>query len=259
LDIDSTFTGDLGLALQNSLGYYEYRQRELKVNITTLNICADVDASGGGSGRMLINLQAVANTTNVYSTGNPKEAGIKALLLRGTSITALNVWKGSVGVAAFPGDAATITTVNVGSRENPASDVDLLLTNNCTLTTINQYGGVLEVDAAVTTWTIGKGDGRIRGTGAIATLTLEEGAGTIFHESSGTITTLNVGPGVTVDCSRVKTAFTVTTTNIYPGGSIIDPSKRITFTNPLTLVRHGLKTAVEAGLDLGSNINIQRS
>jgi hypothetical protein len=251
LNLHSTFTGDLGLPDINvTSGYYEYRQKELLVGITTLNVG---EGGGGGSGRIRINGQAIQTTLNVYATGASKEAGVPALRWRGTHASnVVTVRSGDVGIAWDNTFSATVATLNLGSESNPSSDAVVWCGAGCTLTTINQNGGVLTVNGAVGgTWTITKGDAYVRLSGTLTAVKMQFGAGTLFHDSSGTITALTIGKDCVFDASRSKVAFTITNCTMYGGAKLLDPNKRITFSNPITLTECGFE---DVTIQRGKNI-----
>jgi hypothetical protein len=252
LNIGANYTGHIGLPVFNTAGYREYRDTFLRVDSTTVNIGY---GEGQGSQRLKLDLgTSDAFTVNVLRTANPIEDGVPSLLLKGgLAGCTLNVRQGSVGVAFFPGETAVIPTIRIGSQENPASDVDLILGTGCTLTTITQSGGTLTVNSNVTTLTVYSGEVNVLA-GAITTLTLETGRA--YITSTGTITTLTIGTGATADFSRDPRARTITNCSIAPGGTLLDPYKSITFTNPFSLTRCGLDAV---RLDLGESISIQRS
>lgn len=179
-----------------------------------------------GSGSLnLINLTDAAIAGYIKSAGNPTQ-GRKAIYLKGSALTTWEIARGSVGIAAFPNETATIGTLLVSYDQNQASDCDIELGSGLSLTTLTQSGGNVLQKCATTTTSVFKGaTWRSFGTGAITTL---NAYGTCYPESSGTITTCNHYG--TLDLSGDRTARTISTLNRYPGSVLILPISGITLT-----------------------------
>jgi hypothetical protein len=237
LDILKSFTGKIGLPRRNANGYQEYRETYLKISATTLNVG---QGAGRGSGRIKVNVGANACAANVYGTGQPAEAGVESFLFVGTSASnTLNVTEGSVGVAAFAGEAANLSGIlKVGFEQNRASDANVRCGSGVTLATVVQTGGMLEINSAMTTVTRTGGTMTHRGTGTITTL--ENFGGTFYDECSGTYTTvLNMA---TFDRQRVLSQQTIDTLRVYARSNTYIPSGTtaplygVTLTNPFECV-----------------------
>lgn len=206
----------IGLPKKNDAGYTEYRPTELAIGCTTLRI------DDTASSRIKINLGSVANTTEILSTGFG-ESGLGAVLIRGTSIGTLEVQAGSVDVARFGGEAATITTLrNSGATLHLGAGVGAI-------TTLIQAAGSTTLRSNVTTMTVTGGVVTINGAATVGTLTVS--AAIVNYRSSGTATTVTVGRDGVIDASSDVTARTFTTTTLNAGGRIDDPHRTITFTN----------------------------
>lgn len=251
---DASFTGRLGLPdISESGGYFEYRQRFAVFGVTNGNAATFGNGVGGGSGRTRINFNATQPVITVYATGQPIDPTIEALQLTNTASGAtLTAFAGSIGLCVVPGDTATLTTINVGSINNPATDVTLRATSGLTLATLNQNGGDITLNAGLTTITKTLGTTTILGTGAVTTMTLQ--GGTLWYESSGTITTLSLQGGV-IDFSRDNRARTITTATVYKGSGVNDPAK--TTTPGWQLVGCGIQDLQV--FNLGTNLTVTRS
>lgn len=221
LTIGSTFTGDIGLPKTNANGYPEYRADYLAISATTVTIGR---GNGQGSGRIKIDYGGNANTTEILATGSPAETGLEAILLKGTSITTLEVHSGSVGVAPHGADTSTVTTLR-----NAAGSVQCYTA--ATITTVNNTGGTLTLHKAPTTLNQNGGVVTILGSTGLTTANVRQG--TLYYRSSGTITTVNLAElgAATIDCGGDISPRTFTTTNLYAGGRIVDPQQTITYTN----------------------------
>jgi hypothetical protein len=252
LVIDSTFTGTIGLPQWNTLGYWEYRPLYFQVGATTFNV---LPGPGGGSGFKQINLGSVQTTANVADVGTPGQQGRPALTLLGThAANVLNLTQGNVGSAIDPGDVSTWVTVNIGYQSSQPNDVTLLLGSGCTLTTINQDGGNLTYQSALTTYLGYAGKCKVLGTAATTILNAQSAM--VSYQSSGTVTTATAGASGTIDCSPDPRGRIFTNTTIY--GELIDPDHTVTHTNPVSCP-NGIGGPNGATINWGTNFSIQRS
>lgn len=257
LTITNGFTKKIGLPKVNKdsaqYPYPEYRDTYLAVSATTLTIHGE----GQGSGRIKIDLGANASTMGIQANGQSAETGVPSVLIQGTTTTNVaRVTKGDVGFAFFDGESAHLATLEVGYVTNLAGDSTVRCGDGCDLgdATIKQTGGTLTTETANGTGTVTQTGGTFyAGGGAHASITA---SGTVFYNSVGTLTTLNVYSGATVDFRQATGAVTVTDTNMYRGSSLYDPSKRVTFTNAIDLEGCGLS---DVTLDLGQHLTIQRT
>lgn len=170
-----------------------------------------------GTGNLnLINLTDAAIAGFIKSSAQPTQ-GRKAIYLLGSALTTWEIARGSVGIAAFPNETATIGTLLVSYDQNQGSDCDIELGSGLTLTTLTQSGGyVLQKCATTTTSVFSGAKWRSEGTGAVGTLNVH---GEAFPNSSGTVTAVNLYGRM--DCSGDRTARTFTTINRYPGSVLI--------------------------------------
>lgn len=227
LTILSTYTGAIGLPRRNSRGYQEYRTQYLSCTITALNVG---QGSGAGSGRIKINTGSAQTTVNVFGTGRTKESGVESFIWKGTHASnALNVTQGSVGVAIFPAETATLSGgLKVGFETSQASDAQVRCGSGLTLSgTITQTGGTVELNSAYTTLNKTGGTFTHRGSGAVTTVNNREG--TYYDESTGTYTL--VEQQGTYDRRRVLAAKTITTMRVYKGSKTYTPYGPVTYTN----------------------------
>lgn len=243
LNIAASFTGKIGLPLVNdSGGYYEYRARYLAIKTATLNIGY---GDGSGSGRLLLDLSSNATTIFVTSTGSQVEQSVPALVVKGSGSTYTpTILNGSVGFATEVSQTCTIDTLTVGGA------AVVTLGSGCTTTTINQTGGTVTTNAAVTTFTLTDGIA-YHMAGAVTTFTVD--GGTLYDRSTGTITTLKVGTGAKVDFTQDNRARTVTNCTLDASATLIDTFKTVTWTNGIALNRCSLE---EVTLDLGTHFTL---
>jgi len=245
LNIAASYTGTIGLPEENedaSASYREYRATYLAIGVTTTNIG---EGSGQGSGRIKINFGAVAGTVNVWQTASSPEQDLEAVIIKGSSLTAVNVTRGTVGVAIYGGETATVTTLRVGYQDSVESDAAVRCGAGVTLTTLSMSGGAVQLGAGLTTVTKTGGTLTLLA-GNVTTLTND--AGTVSYRGAGTITTLNVGNDGEALFTQDMRSRTVTDCNVYRGAILRDSFSTVTWTNPIRLVR---TTLDEVDLSLG--------
>lgn len=215
LEVRQTFTGKIGLPAYNSTGAYaEYRGRYLQFEAAT----SLVVGKGEGQGSNRVNLDtgsAGATAALVLNTGTPIDGEQAALNWKSThSSSTLTVQKGTVGVALFPSETATIATLKVAFQRNPAGDAKVYLGEGVTLTTITQTGGVLHTRSNLTTFTLSGGEWK-HFAGTVTTLNCN--GGSCRYRSTGTCTTCNVRNGGEMDFREDISSRTFTTINLYDG------------------------------------------
>jgi hypothetical protein len=247
-----SYTGPVGLPRRNAGGYAEYREQYLKIRPGTLTIGGT--SGGRGSGRIKVNAgSAAACTVNVLSTGSPLETGIPAFLFIGTHANNVaNVTKGDAGFAFFGGEAATLATLRMGYRTSVDGDARVWGGSGLTLGAVEKQGGLLRLEAGLTTFEQRAGETTLAA-GSVTTLTAD--GGSVYYLGTGTITTLNHGPAL-VDFSRDLRDRTVTNANIYKGAKLRDPTRSVTWTNGIDLVRCSPK---DVELDIGTHLTLTPS
>jgi hypothetical protein len=231
-----SYTGDLGLPPYNANGNYaEYRQRYLQLTGGTLLELGLGD--GPGSPRFMLDLQATAFTARVDNSGPASSGEQVATFLKGTHASnVLTVNKGRVGLAVYPGEASALATLNVGYREDPAGDSYVVCGAGVTaLTTINQSGGVCHTETNSTTLTMTDGEHVRKGTSTLTTLNLDKGA--VRYNSSGTLSTANVGSGGNLDLRQDSRAVTISQLNLNERSEYHDPIGRATLSAGADLIR----------------------
>lgn len=197
LNIEQTFTGDIGLPRLNTDGataYSEYRDQYLKIGATLLNIG---DKQGDGSERIKINLGSVQTTVLITNSGDSPDGNTPAILLLGTHASnVININRGILGVAYYPTEVATVATLRQAFFDNAADDTTVYLGSGVTVTDIVKSGGVLDVNSATTTFKQSAGTTTIHA-GAHAVLNIL--AGLLNYNSTGTLSAVNLsGDGVLV-------------------------------------------------------------
>lgn len=267
LSIQASFTGTIGLSKTNANGYQEYREDYLKVDFhSTGDEFIDIGrGSGSGSGR--IKIDAETNETDlrvdVHYTGTRAESTVPALLLVTSTSPAcaarVNVNRGDVGIAFFPGETASIQELNVGYITTIASDAAVIVGSGTTLagtgSDLHQRGGTCEVWCDVAQVEVTTGTLTVAGDAEIGTSLLLRG-GTCYLDTGGpsaskpVIAEIKVHNGAVLDLRRDLREVTITQLDVYSGASVYDPGRRATLTNGVDTVNCGLQ---DVTLDLGED------
>ncbi len=261
LTIDQSYTGTIGLPVTNSAGYPEYRTQYLLIGQQGAFTTTIGRGIGAGSGRIKINYGSTKTFCTVLNSGSPVEAALPAVILLGTnSSNTLTVEKGSVGMALFAGDTSTLAALNVGYVTSETSDSNVKMGTGVTLSScaIVKTGGSLELNSTFNTLVDQGGTTTIIGIAASTSITAN--GGTIINQSSGTHAAVTVGNGGVMDCSQDLQAKTFTNTTLNFGATLLDPGKKITFTNPM-LYTAPLSGNAGSGIkvDFGPSFSLQRT
>jgi hypothetical protein len=248
-----SYTGDIGLAPTNTDNagkpYYEYRQRYVRLDDNGGGSdIAHRFGMGQGTGSGLINVRhaTVKCSPIVYNTGSPRSTGSKALNIACTANTStINILGGSVDFSSQDGVTAAFVNVKQSGGDS-RSDSGI----HTVAAVVTMSGGRMLVGGgALATAHVRGGLLRFEGqTGTITTLNILKG-GTVEYASTATITTVTVKEG-TFDARPDAGTFTCTNAVLYPG-NWFDPYDRITYTNNL-MIYSELSSQILLG---GSNNN----
>lgn len=242
-----SYTGSIGLAVYDPVGYYQYRERYWKINPTTMQLG---EPGQSGPPRELYDLKTYVAAINIFSCGSPSDPNYPAVAFQNTgSTTSLNILQGIVGVAVDSGSIGTVQNITIGNNGNLSSDVQLTLGSGVTQSgTVTQYGGLLYSDANLVTVNVVGGTVQLNNSVTVTTLNANQQSSVLLY-SNGTITTLFLSQSV-LDNSRDQRTKTITNCSVSQGFSILDPGKRITFSNGIVLTAG---TALSDGtLNLGT-------
>lgn len=254
LVIYQTFTGKIGLPVNNTDGtqYAEYRDQYLKIGSTTTEIGR---GDGAGSKRIKIDNSSIQATVTVFGSGSRIDAGIPAILWKGTHASnILNVIRGDVGCAILSGESATVATLRISFDKNVGGDAKYRGGSGVTMTNVKQSGGVAEIESNTTLIDITGGSIRLMGSSTHAAINSD--GGEVVYISDGTLTQGRIGRGGVLDCSRDLRSRTITDLELSEGATYLDPFKTVTHTNPIDLYRTGVEKLTR--IELGSHYTIQR-
>ena len=260
MTVKQSYTGKLGLPRTNVQGgsaaadkYVEYRTQSLTVQIKALTIGK---GSGSGSGRLKFSMEnGTACAIRVLDTGTPIETDVESVIITNTHAdTTAVLSKGSVGFNIFAGETGSLSTLDIGFRQNQIGCVTGKSGSGTTLTTLTKSGGIYEVQAAVTTITHTGGTLTFSGTGAVTTLNAR--GGMVKYLSDGTLTNLLADGGATVDYSQDMRSRTVSNGDVWKGATMLDPHKTVTWSAGIDLNQCGL---IDVTLDLGEDFTLTPS
>lgn len=249
------YTGNIGLPLENIDGtaYSEYRERYLIIPATTLTIG---QGSGNGSQRLNIDCDGENAVVNIENSGSEVIVGVPPILIKNTGATSsINITRGQVGVCFYTGETATFKFTKFGFKNSVLGDVNAVFGSGCTLAgtgfTLDQIGGTVEIDSATTLVDINGGELTIK-SGAHASI--DVGNGKAIYKSTGTLTAATVGSSGVLDLSRDMQGRTITNITLYKNSSFLDPSKTVTFSNPIQLPQTGVQELGET--NFGNDIQL---
>ena len=260
ITVKQSYTGKIGLPVVNTSGsasYVEYLPTYLAFDGAGSITVTIGDGPGAGSGRIKIDTGGLTATVIVNGTGTPAETNLESFLWKGTdSSNTLTATRGSVGVAVFQGETATLSTIKIGQQKNAASDVSVRLSDGVTVSgAVEQNGGNLTTYASlgstVTKWA---GNLYLLGSAAV-TGAVKNWGGNFYHGSSGTLGSTVANKGTYSRAFGAVSGATITgLVSLYPGSTWLDPLKKLTYTAGLKLVGCRVKDLGE--LDIGTDANL---
>ena len=214
------FTGTVGLPEWNPAGFWEYRPTELAVGITTATIEI---APGDTAQQIKINGGSVQTALTITGPAGQGQLNREVVWWRGTNASnVVKVIGGSLAIAVNAGLSATVATLS-------AENATVRCGASCTLTTVNITSSTADLSSSCTTLNMraltGAPTCNARLATAIATANVY--AGRLSWYSTGTITTLTLGPGAVFDASVGSGNFTITNAVVMsPGSVFFDPEGR---------------------------------
>ncbi|MFI4848370.1 MAG: hypothetical protein ACIAZJ_04690 [Gimesia chilikensis] len=237
LHIEQTYTGTIGLPRINTDGgsgssYFEYRETYLKIGATELFIG---EKEGDGSERIKINLGSVQSTVLITDSGESPDGNTPPILLLGTHASnVINVNRGSLGIAYYPTEVATVATLRQAFFDDATDDTTVYLGAGVTVTNITKTGGVLDINSGTTSFQQTAGSTTIHD-GAHTVLNIL--AGLVNYNSTGTLSAANLSGDAVLVFDQDARPKTVTVINKYSDDSeVYDESGGIA--NPVILLHN---------------------
>jgi len=241
LTIKANYTGLIGLPEVNAMSatpankYQEYRTTKLTIGATTVTIG---DGAGAASGRIKLNTGSGGTNLTVHATATPVDAGNSAVYWMGTGTNNVYVSKGTVDIAMYANDAASVAVLGQGYQTNIPNDTTVRLGAGSTVTTINKTGGITEIYNGCTTLNNYTGVTYLMG-GAVTTINVyglssSATASSVVIIGTGTITNLNVFQYGVANLNWALNPVTITNTAVYAAAILYDTAGRGTYTNAPT-------------------------
>lgn len=230
-----SFTGTIGLPEVNALGYAEWRATYFKfagpqgsVPAGGLMITLGV-GSGSGPSRERYDLGSQQTTLNILAAGSATdEYGVRFLGVH-TNNTFTILGRTSLGIGMLPGEKATISSSTVdGGTLGIGTNVTWTAASTLTLN-----GGSAVLNAAPATLTMSNG-ARATFTNDLLTWTTitAQGGCSLRWLAGGTITTLTMTTGCTLDKSADARTLTITNSTIDGDTcQFLDPLNAVVWTN----------------------------
>jgi hypothetical protein len=239
LTIPASFGGPnarIGLPALNPNGYFEYRPTYLGVALATAALAAGAVAigqgNGPGSGFLRLDTDDWNCNITIYKTAAPIEPGTASVHWRCTNDNTLSnnvtVVSGSVSIAPLPNDFAFVTTLAIGWVLKQQTDSVVFCGSGAQIANVNKTGGQLTMGQAGFTTTKFVQSGGISTIVAGAFTTLTNLSGTVNYNSSGAISTLNLGISGQIWFTQASVGCTITTINYVTGAGIKNPVGAVT-------------------------------
>jgi len=259
IQIDSSFTGRIGLAPRNANNYDEYRQRHLAI-IPTTAARGIVIGGGPGNGSPRINLdpsttavQAVINFTASAESGT--KAAVDLVNMAGATVA---IRQGSLSLAATASNSASVATLEMTYNTQVATDALVYVGTKGRIDNINKSGGELRfvnTDGGTVASCVSRA-GVVEFHGNIGVTFLDVQGGQVIWKSTGTLASPKVGGAGVLDFSQDADAKTVTNPiERYSNNSrIVDPNKVVT-----NLRIDNNEVSDMTNLELGTDFRITRA
>jgi len=232
-----TMTGDIGLPENNPGGYAEWRATYFKfsgpqgsVPAGGLVMILGQGSTGGGPSRERYNVGSQPTTLTILAAGRAADDyGVRFLgvALANTFKLLGNV---SLGIAMLPGEVANLSSSTLDGNASLGIGAGVTWTAASTLT---MYGGSAVLNAAPATLSINSGARVSITTDALTWATITaQGGSTMTWFAGGTITSLTMTTGSTLDKSQDLRTLTITNSTIDGDTcSVNDPLNAIAWTN----------------------------
>jgi len=232
-----SFTGTIGLPENNPNGYYEYRPTYFQFTgnpAGTLAVLLGQGSTGSGPSRERYDAGTQRTNWTILASGSPADDyAIRILNVHASSEGFLVA--ASVGIAMLPGEVATMNVWNVD-----AGGV-LAVGQEVTLDTANFKNAQGIINCTLGALTAANASSLIiAGFGSVYTALTLQGGSNASWTVKGTITTLTMKTGSTIDKSPDTSNTTgnksvITNSTIDGDCQILDPNNCITWTNATTM------------------------
>jgi len=256
LFIEASYTGTIGLPRTNidgSTSYSEYRERLWDTGDADVTIGGE---NGTGSSKLRFEVTDATDAAKYYiesTASSQDDDGAVELYVGSVGLVNVSINGGTLSIFTPIDGINGVSTLNASSGAAVTADVNTRLNtvtmNDFASCICSGFVSVLTMQGAPTFTYIQKGGNAVTANIYGGTFNLDAG-------STGTITTVNLGPTATLNATDLTEDMTITNCTIEAGATINDSNDRLTFSNPIDLGQSGL---TDVSLDLGRGINIQKS
>lgn len=256
ITIDSTFTGEIGLPVQNATGYREYRPRFLKLGDGTSSYALTVGlGTGRQPPRVFVDANAADVAAKIYNSGQGISDEMPIIIKNTGGASTLDVYSGKVHIDAD--SSGSLATLRITPADGGTNNVYVLIDEAVAAGAITQTGGTLEVRGSASSIDASNNaQARFVLAAACPVIVVATG-GTVYWESTAGVTTsISVHAGGSIDFSRNVSAKTVAAAVMYAGGTLKDPSGIVTWTTGVDLLGCSIR---DVTLDLGRGRTITPS
>lgn len=233
-----SFTGSIGLPDNNPGGYIEWRATYFRFvgpagsvpSGGLLMVLGYSDGNGNGPNRERYNVGSQQVTLTILDSGSAADQYNVRFLGVHTANTFTVLNNVSLGIATYPGEVSTISSSNVSNGGQVTIGAGVTWSGGSTLTV---SGGSAILNSAPATLSLSNGGQASIITDQLTWATITaQGGSSIQFLAGGTITTLTLSVGSSLDKSQDARALTITNSTIDGDSCIIDdPLNTITFTN----------------------------
>lgn len=238
--VNPGYSGKIGLPFINAnsqVQYAEYRTTSLTLAGGTVTINAPLIQ------RCNVAFGAHLATVRVLATGQRLDKYTPVvLLIGGNGSSELDITKGDVATSNYLGTTADFPVVNTSFSTNAPSDVTLNCGAGTTLGVLNQNGGHVTIQSAVTTATLEQAGGVLTIQDGSAT-TVKAMNGTVNVNTTGTIATIDLYNSATLNFDSDTRAKTVTNPiAVYSNAVTIVDTQHSVNSGTLTLATNGVSS-----------------
>ncbi|MCK4340298.1 MAG: hypothetical protein KAY37_01070 [Phycisphaerae bacterium] len=205
-----------------------------------------LDIKGSG-GLVAIDVGSAAIAVALDHSGSPTAVGRQVVYLQGSALTTIEQKNGTVGLATYAGQSATVTSGFDVTGGTLYIDADVTVSG----TTLRIAGGASVYASAAIPTVLNHGTFRQQA-GNWTTL---DNWGAVYPNANGTYATTVNHPGGRLLNSEDMRAKTFTNMTVYDDGEINDPFGRITWTNEIQYPNG----SAAATLDFGGKMKMMPS
>lgn len=254
VSIDSTYSGAIGLPVQNPAGYREYRPRFLKLGDGSVPVELTVGLGDGRQpSRVFYDASGGRVTARVYGTGNGFGDELPVIVKNTGDSSAVDVYAGAVHLDAD--SAGTVSVLRITPAEQQ-SNVSVLVDEAVTLGSIVQNGGSLECRGNASSCVCEGGTSRFVLDALCPTIEVGSG-GIVYWESTQSVSTkVTVRDQGSIDFSRNAKSKSVLAGVMHSGSTWFDPLGAVQIPGGILVSGCGLE---DINLDVGQGKTLSTS